>query len=459
MVKGTRRGFICQECGALTPKWLGRCPECQAWNTLMEVAQGPERRPSSGAVRQAQLLASVSLSQASRLRTPLREMDRVLGGGLVPGSLVLLGGDPGIGKSTLLLQVAAGLARPQGNVTYISGEESAQQIKLRAERLGLSGEGLYLLEETDLEGIVDYLESAQPALVVIDSIQSVSLGNLASPPGSLAQVRECALRLLRWAKATQTPLFLIGHVTKDGSLAGPRTLEHIVDVVLYLEGEPFSPYRLLRGAKNRYGSTHEVGVFTMTEAGLCDVEDPSSVFLSERMVDAVGSCIVPALEGSRPLLLEIQALVSPSPFGMPRRIASGIDYNRLLLLVAVLTKRAGLALGNQDIVVNVVGGLQVTEPAADLAISLAIASSYAERPLGSGLIAAGEVGLSGELRKVHQLGRRLGEAAQLGFTEALVPVLRGGERLPALSTLHPVPAPALRDALRMALPTQNSRDR
>jgi DNA repair protein RadA/Sms len=366
-----------------------------------------------------------------RLALPLVEFNRVLGGGLVPGSMVLIGGDPGIGKSTLLLQVAGAIAEGDGSVLYVSGEESVHQIKLRADRLGVRGEGLFLLPETDLEAIIERGSEISPRAVIVDSIQTVYQSGLGSAAGSIAQVRECTSRLMQWAKTTNTPLFLVGHVTKDGAIAGPHTLEHIVDVVLYLEGERFSAYRLLRSVKNRFGSTNEIGVFEMRDQGLAEISNPSQVLLSQRTEGAIGSAIVPTLEGTRPLLVEIQALTSPTVFGLPRRNANGIDYNRLLMVTAVLTKRARLALGNQDIITNVVGGLRVNEPAADLGIALAIASSQRNAGVRPDLVALGEIGLSGELRAVSQLEKRLSEAVKIGFKTCLLPPLSSGQKPPS----------------------------
>jgi len=415
--------FVCQQCGRESLKWLGRCPECQQWNSFVETvvtaAVASSRPPSP--LNPPQELSRVVMETAHRFPIPIAEFNRVLGGGLVAGSLVLVSGDPGIGKSTLLLQAAASIARDRGKVVYISGEETVHQVKLRAERLGLTGEGLYLLAETDLEVMLEQVEQLSPGLVVIDSIQAAYLPELGSTPGSVSQVRECTMRLMHWAKLNGVPVFIAGHVTKDGAIAGPRVLEHIVDVVLYLEGEPFSAYRLLRCVKNRFGSTNEVGVFEMKEQGLVEVSNPSLAFLSQRGSEVIGSAVVPTLEGSRPLLVEIQALATPTSFGLPRRTANGIDFNRLLLIAAVLTKRVGLRLGNQDIMVNVTGGLKVGEPAADLGIALAVASSFRDACIDPQLVAVGEVGLSGELRTVSQLDRRLAEVARLGFKKCIVP--------------------------------------
>ncbi len=345
----------------------------------------------------------------------------MLGGGLVPGSLVLVGGDPGIGKSTLLLQSSAAVAGGGGRVVYVSGEESSQQIRLRSDRLGIGGDRLYVLPETNVEVIIGRLGESSPNLVVIDSIQTVYLDGLGGAPGSIAQIRECTLRLMRWAKQAGIPVLITGHVTKDGAIAGPRVLEHIVDVVLYLEGETFSSYRILRSAKNRFGSTNEVGVFEMSGGGLIEVANPSEVFLASRCDGAIGSAVVAAFEGSRPLLVEIQALTSVAAFGPPRRIANGVDFGRLLMVAAVLTRRASVNLSNQDIITNVVGGMRVSEPAADLGVALAIASSFRDCQVAPGLMALGEVGLSGEVRPVRELERRVAEAARLGFKRCLVP--------------------------------------
>ena len=396
-----------------------------------------------------QELSQVVTDVADRFTLHSAELDRVLGGGLVPGSLVLIGGDPGIGKSTLLLQASALIAQAQGKVVYVSGEETLHQIRLRAERLGVTGERLYLLAETDLDAILSQIEQLAPQLVVIDSIQAVHLPDLEAAPGSITQVRECTLRLMQRAKLSAVPTFIAGHVTKDGAIAGPRVLEHIVDVVLYLEGEPFSAYRLLRCVKNRFGSTNEVGVFEMKEEGLVEVDNPSQVFLSQRWGEAIGSAVVPTLEGSRPLLVEIQALTTPTSFGQPRRTANGVDFGRLLLIIAVLTKRVGLRLGNQDIIANVTGGLRIGEPAADLGIALSIASSFRDERVDPQLVAVGEVGLSGELRAVSQLDRRVSEAVRLGFRRCLVPKV--GAKISAPKALELIPVSTLREAIRVGL--------
>jgi DNA repair protein RadA/Sms len=439
--------FVCQECGRESAKWLGRCPDCGAWNSFLEAAPLPARgrAPVTAPVE----VSAVPQEGEERLALGLGEFDRVLGGGLVAGSLVLMGGDPGIGKSTLVLQVAALAAQASGRpVLYVSGEESARQVNLRARRLGLAGRGLYLLPETDLEAALAAAQALSPALLVVDSIQTVYWSALPQPAGSIVQLRQCTLKLLQWAKGTGVPVVIIGHVTKEGELAGPKALEHMVDVVLYLEGERFSSYRVLRGAKNRFGSVAEVGVFEMREEGMVEVANPSQLFLAERAQDGVGSAVVPVLEGSRPLLVEVQALTSPSLAPAPRRTANGLDYNRLLLVAAVLSRRLGLPLANQDIIASVVGGLRVQEPAADLALALAIVSSQRDRPLPADLVAVGEVGLSGELRSVPHLERRLLEAERLGFRRAILP--RGAVGRGLRCSLELAPATSLREAVRLA---------
>lgn len=447
-----RTVFVCSECGLEAPRWAGRCPECNAWNTLAERTV----RPSTPAMGRAQAanpnaaapvrMADLATDEFPRLVVGMPEFDRVLGGGIVPGSLVLVGGDPGIGKSTLVAQIASLIATGEQSVLYVSGEESAHQIKLRSRRLGISGERVYLLTETNLTDALAAADRLQPDLLVVDSIQTVFAPELQNAPGSVAQLRECTLRLMQWAKRSATPTFLIGHVTKEGEIAGPRLLEHIVDVVLYLEGERFSSYRLLRGVKNRFGAVSEVGVFEMGERGLLGVENPSEVFLAERQEGAIGSAIVPAVEGSRPLLVEVQALASPSAIPTPRRTAAGVEFTRLLLIAAVLTKRAGVRLSDQDLIVNVVSGMKVNEPAADLAVALALASSYRDAVLPGDMVAIGEIGLSGELRSVSHLERRLNEAEKLGFRAALIPraALRRGK--PA-TRLELITADTLREAL------------
>jgi DNA repair protein RadA/Sms len=440
--------FVCQQCGKESPKWLGRCPSCQEWNSFVETTVAAPAR-TSGRENPPQELSQVATGLSDRLPLPLTELNRVLGGGVVSGSLVLIGGDPGIGKSTLLLQVSSLVAQAKGKVAYVSGEETLSQIRLRAERLGVKGEGLYLLAETELDVILSQLEKLSPSLAIVDSIQAVYFPELDAAAGSISQVRECTLRLMKWAKQNAVPVFIAGHVTKDGAIAGPRVLEHIVDVVLYLEGEPFSAYRVLRGVKNRFGSTNEVGVFEMKEEGLIEVDNPSLAFLSQRQGGAIGSTVVSTLEGTRPLLVEIQALTTPTAFGLPRRTANGVDFNRLILIAAVLTKRVGLRLGNQDIIVNVTGGLRIAEPAADLGIALAIASSFRDVSADPNLVVVGEVGLSGELRTVPQLERRIAEAARMGFKRCLVP--KAGGKLKPPKNIELITASTLREAIGVGL--------
>ncbi len=452
-LKSNKTVFICQQCGKQSSKWLGRCPDCQAWNSFVETKVSlshahPSRLYST--TNKPQELSQVAKDILPRLHLGFAEVNRVLGGGLVPGSLVLIGGEPGIGKSTLLLQTAAMAARNNKTVAYISGEESINQVKLRSERLNIDGKGIYFLSESNLAGVLECLEEIPSGLVIIDSIQTMYLEDVAGTPGSIAQVRECTLRLEYWAKQKNVPILITGHVTKEGAIAGPGTLEHIVDVVLYLEGEPFSSYRVLRSVKNRFGSTNEVGIFEMGSDGLTEVDNPSRIFLSAYKGGAIGSVVVPSLEGSRPLLVEIQALTTPNNFAPPRRIANGIDFNRLLLITAVLTKRAGLKLFNQDIIVNVTGGLRISEPAVDLGIASAIASSFHDSKPLSRLVVLGEVGLNGELRGVPQIERRIAEAIRLGFKSCLVPKLESKLSLDCAS-IQLLQASSVAEALRLGL--------
>ncbi len=452
MDKARKTIFVCQQCGRESLKWLGRCPGCQSWNSLLETAMSVARAPGPLAVESAASeLSQVSVERAARVALPFGELNRVLGGGIVPGSLILISGDPGIGKSTLLLQVSAMIAGQGGKVVYASGEESLHQTKLRADRLSIRGDGLYVLPETDLEVILQRMGELSPALGVIDSIQTVYLNDLEGAPGSMSQVRGCTLRLMQWAKPASVPLLIVGHVTKEGAIAGPKVLEHIVDVVLHLEGESFSSYRLLRCVKNRFGSTNEVGIFEMREQGMAEVANPAEVFLSHRSQAAVGSVVASTLEGTRPLLVEMQALTSVTSFGLPRRTANGVDLNRLLLIIAVLSRRAGLKLSNQDIIVNAVGGLKTGEPAADLAVALAIASSFRDREVDRGLVVIGELGLSGEVRGVPQMERRIADAARQGFGRCLGPAasLRGLALPPGIEV---VGVETLGEALQEALP-------
>ncbi len=425
-----RLRYLCQNCGHSSPKWLGRCPECGEWNTFVEEVTadgGGESRARSAAAPEVVSIAAISADAEPRATTGIAEFDRVLGGGIVPGSLVLIGGEPGSGKSTLVSQVAAHLAAAGVRVLYVTGEESARQTRLRMERLGTLSAGLLLLAENNLDVIVRAIEEQSPALVVVDSIQSVYRPDIPSAPGSVGQVRECTGTLLTVAKGRGTSVLIVGHVTKEGQLAGPRVLEHLVDTVLYFEGDRHHAYRILRTTKNRFGSTNEIGVFEMGVRGLREVPNPSAAFLAERPTGAPGSAIVCALEGTRPLLLEVQALVTPTHFGMPRRTTAGIDYNRLVLLLAVLEKRAGLHLAMHDVYASVTGGLSVDDPAADLGVAVAVASAFRDRPVEGQVVIIGEVGLAGEVRAVRQVPPRVREAARLGFRRAVVPRVSGDE--------------------------------
>ena len=419
--------FVCRSCGYESPKWNGRCPGCGEWNTLEET--GPVAQKSSAAsrsaVRHAERIVSfkdVDLSENSEVRykTGLAELDRVLGGGLVKGSLVLLGGEPGIGKSTLLLQICEYLGA-EHSVLYVSGEESLRQIRLRAERLGVGGEGLYLLAESDAQAVADAVLSSKPDIVIIDSIQTMSISEISSAPGSVTQVRECANLFMRLAKSEEIPFFIVGHVNKDGAIAGPKVMEHIVDAVLYFEGDRNMSYRILRAAKNRFGSTNEIGVFDMRDNGLVQVENPSEMLLSGRPKGVSGCCVVCTMEGSRPILAEVQALVSKSGMSAPRRVATGFDFNRVWMLLAVLEKRLGFYYGSLDVYVNIIGGLRIQEPAADLPVAMALYSSLTDKPVGDDVIAFGELGLGGEIRSVSHIEQRIAEAARLGFSKCIVP--------------------------------------
>jgi len=411
------------------------------------------RQPVGTSRAKPQRLGDISKTEETRMPVPIEEFSRVLGGGLVPGSIVLLGGEPGVGKSTLVIELSALLANTIGPVLYVSGEESARQIKMRADRLGLNAPDLYLLTETNLTNIFDQIYEVDPAMVVIDSIQTTYAEELNSSPGLVSQVRECATRLQTLAKSTGRSVMMIGHVTKDGSIAGPRVLEHIVDTVLYLEGDPFQQYRLLRSVKNRFGATSEVGVFEMRGQGMVEVPNPSEAFLEERVINSSGSAIAITMEGTRPLLVELQALTSPTAFGNARRTPNGVDMNRLLLISAVLTKRMGLKLWEHDIFVNVIGGMKINEPASDLAMAVAIASSYYDRPVPADLAIVGEVGLSGEVRRVGQLGARLNEAQKIGFKRALIPKIRKGtEDIP--SGIELIQVRNVADGLRQILPSE-----
>jgi len=433
---------------------LGRCPNCRAWDSLVETlplvdSSSRAARPASAATPVR--LADLTLSETHRLPVTIEEFNRVLGGGFVPGALVLLGGDPGVGKSTLALQTASEIARTGKTVLYVSGEESAEQIKLRADRLSANAEPLLVLTETDVATVLATAESVNPALVIIDSIQTMSVAELESATGSVSQVRESAARIMGWAKQARVPVVLIGHVTKEGAIAGPRVLEHLVDAVLYLEGDRFHQFRILRGVKNRFGSTNEIGVFEMDGIGLAEVRHPSEAFVGDRHGNAAGSIVTVVVEGSRPLLIEIQALVAQSALENPRRVVSGLDLNRLHVINAVLQKRGGISLGQQDIFANVVGGLRIDEPASDLAVALAIASSANERPIDPRTIAVGELGLSGEVRSVSQLERRLSEAARLGFRKAIVPAHLGRRSGNLPSDIELIRVESIREAIQSGL--------
>jgi DNA repair protein RadA/Sms len=413
--------YACQKCGYQTPKWLGKCPDCGAWNSLAEETACQSARLPTGDAAKPLPLSQVKRDLQQRSSCGIAEFDRVLGGGLVKGSIVLIGGDPGIGKSTLLLQASAHLTGTAGSVLYVSAEESPEQIKLRSLRLGINSDGLYLLAETNIERIITQITALKPKAVIIDSIQTVFTAAIESAPGSVSQVRESAGRLMLLAKGSGIPIFLVGHVTKDGALAGPRVLEHLVDTVLYFEGDSGHAFRILRAAKNRFGSTNEIGVFEMKDCGLCEVANPSELFLAERPLGASGSVVVAALEGTRPLLVELQALVSSTSFGTPRRTTIGVDHNRLSLLVAVLEKKVGLQLSGHDIFMNAVGGVRLNEPAADLGMIMAVASSHLDKPVDPQTFFLGEVGLSGEVRAVSQPEIRVKEAAKLGFKRCVLP--------------------------------------
>jgi len=448
--------YVCQACGRTTPVYMGRCPRCNEFDTMVEQRVEPE--PSAGGRRVAGVAASrpvrlreVESDGFDRLTLPVAEFSRVLGGGLVPGSLILVGGDPGIGKSTLLLEIAGLVAGQHGPVLYISGEESARQIKMRADRLRMDAEDLFLVTETNLHAILDHIAAVRPVMAIIDSIQTTYDENLSSSAGSVSQVRESAARFQDLAKQTGVIIVLVGHVTKEGAIAGPRVLEHIVDTVLYLEGDPFHRYRLLRSVKNRFGATSEVGVFEMVEQGMVEVLNPSEAFLAERQANSPGSAIAVTLEGTRPLLVEVQALASATTFANPRRTPNGIDYNRLLLLTAVLTRRVHMPLADKDVFVNVIGGLQISEPAADLGVALAIASSVKDHAVHADMAFFGEVGLSGELRAVSQLEPRLREAAKLGFRRCVVPRSRQLKDSNRPEGLEIIQCRTLHEAVEMAL--------
>lgn len=453
--------YVCQSCGYDTPKWLGKCPDCGEWNTLVEEIIREDKNTSHGLSLGLSKsskpcpISEVAVEEYLRLPTGSQELDRVLGGGIIPGSMVLIVGDPGIGKSSLTLKVCANEAAMGRKVLYVTGEESVQQVRMRADRLEAVQPGLLVISETNLENIEEHVKQLQPDLLVVDSIQTIFRPDVQSAPGSVSQVRECAVEILRIAKNQNMAAFVVGHVTKDGTLAGPRVLEHIVDTVLYFEGGNNSEYRMLRAMKNRFGSTNEIGIFAMRENGLIDVPDASKIFLSER-TDEAGSIIVPTVEGTRPLLVEIQALVAKTPYVPPRRTSDSVDIKRLQLLLAVLEKRVRLAIGACDVFVKVAGGLRIDEPAADLGICVAMASSFANRKLRPQTIVFGEVGLSGEVRAVSQAENRLKEACRLGFTSAVLP-RKNYEQLQGMKSLSGIQlysAGDLTEALRYAMPRE-----
>jgi DNA repair protein RadA/Sms len=456
--------YICQSCGYESPRWVGKCPECGAFNTFAEEKVAPTARANSlspsrsrrdysgGSGSKPQALSAVGVTAAQRMMTGIAEFDRVLGGGLVPGSLVLIGGDPGIGKSTLLIEAAVRLSEKEGSGLYVSGEESAEQIKLRAQRLGLQSENLLLASETDLLQIESFIRNQKPAFAVVDSIQTTAHPGLDSAPGTLTQVREAATTLQRIAKEEGVSIFIVGHVNKEGNLAGPRALEHIVDAVLQLEGDEHNQYRLLRATKNRFGSTNELGVFEMAENGMKSVDNPSQLFLSERQSNAPGSVVVATVEGARPLLVEVQALCAPSYFTSPRRTVTGADFNRVLVVLAVIEKRLNLRLGDMDVYINVAGGVRVTEPALDLGIALAVVSALRDFPVPPGAVAFGEVGLAGELRAVTHSERRALEAGRLGFTPCVMPQSVAKRLEQSKNTVTVSGASTLRAAVEALLP-------
>jgi len=433
--------FVCQNCGATYTRWVGRCTDCGQWNTVVEETieeAGKHIRTSISDAHQPIPVTDQRHEPPPRLLTGIAECDRVLGGGIVPGSLTLIGGDPGIGKSTIMLQISHGLAEQSARVLYVSGEESFSQSQLRARRLGALSDDLLLFTETELTSIRKHIQNGDYGLIVVDSIQSVYSAELPGVPGSISQVRDCASEFLRLAKNSGIPIFLIGHVTKEGSIAGPRMLEHLVDTVLYFEGEGKQALRILRAVKNRFGSTNEIGVFEMTEAGLEEVPNPSALFLNERPEGVSGSVVLPSVEGTRPLLVEVQALVCDSNLGSPRRTVTGVNPNRVSLILAVLEKRAGLHFANRDVFVNVAGGVRLDEPAADLAIALALVSSFMESPVAPHLTAFGEIGLAGEVRGVDLVGKRVAEAAKFGFNKCILPKSNAMEVENTLETVWPV---------------------
>jgi DNA repair protein RadA/Sms len=417
----TKTVFVCSDCGYESPKWLGKCPGCGSWNSFVEEFEAEKKAGVVLGSSQPVKLNSVEIAEEERYKTGLGELDRVLGGGIVKGSLILVGGDPGIGKSTLMLQISESIGRTNQTILYISGEESEKQIKLRASRLDVNSDNLYIVSETNLSSIEKFIEDMKPAIAVVDSIQTVYRGELTSAPGSVSQVREATASLMRIAKSMGIAIFIVGHVTKEGAIAGPRVLEHMVDTVLYFEGERHHTYRILRAVKNRFGSTNEIGIFEMRDTGLVEILNPSELMLSGRPENVPGTVVVCSMEGTRPVLVELQALVSPTSFGMPRRMATGIDYNRVVLLMAVLEKKVGLQLQTFDAYVNAAGGMKVDEPAVDLGIVCAAASSFRNAQISSRTVVMGEVGLTGEVRGISFIEKRIQEAYKLGFDTVIIP--------------------------------------
>ncbi|MGE8076089.1 DNA repair protein RadA [Listeria welshimeri] len=447
--------FVCQACGYESPKWMGKCPNCNEWNQMVEALEPSKKLRSAfnhtGEPSKATPITQIASEEEARVETNMPELNRVLGGGVVPGSMVLVGGDPGIGKSTLLLQVSAQLTLTNKKVLYISGEESIKQTKLRAERLQVSGDNLYVYAETNLEAVQETIDFVKPDFVVIDSIQTVYHPDVTSAAGSVSQVRECTAALMRIAKMQNIAIFIVGHVTKEGAIAGPRLLEHMVDTVLYFEGERHHAYRILRAVKNRFGSTNEMGIFEMRDIGLVEVANPSEVFLEERLEGASGSTVVASMEGTRPVLVEIQALVSPTMFGNAKRMATGIDYNKVSLIMAVLEKRVGLMLQNQDAYLKAAGGVKLDEPAVDLAVAVSVASSYRDKPTRSTDCFIGELGLTGEIRRVARIEQRVQEAAKLGFKRIFIPKNNEGTwKIP--KDVQVVGVETIGEALKKALP-------
>lgn len=446
--------FLCDDCGYESPKWYGKCPSCGAWNTMRELSIKPEISTRSVLPSAARIVSrpvrmdEIETEDETRFHSGIGELDRVLGGGAVLGSFVLVGGEPGIGKSTLLLQMCQEMCKST-TVLYVSGEESLRQIRLRASRLHISSDNLFVLAETDMEQIIHETDALEPGVLIVDSIQTVYRSALQSAPGGTTQIKECAMLLMQYAKRKGVTIFIVGHVNKEGTLAGPKMLEHMVDCVLYFEGEQTGPFRCLRAAKNRYGSTNEIGVFEMSDRGLAEVQNPSAAMLAGHPAGASGNCIACVMEGTRPLLAEVQALIAKTAFGVPRRTAAGVDYNRMVLLLAILEKRAGLFLSNSDAYVNVVGGMRLDEPAVDLPMVLAIVSSFRDKPLPEGVMSFGEVGLTGELRAVNGASQRIWEAYRLGFHTCIMPVQEIGESIP--QEMNVVRVKTIADAIRAVL--------